>query len=117
MNVDVRIVKGIPLEQIETFEDKTVYNCALLTRETAKNLRAFPYLTGELERQEISAPITGSKKTYGLSAGVDYAMYVWKMNNVNWTNPNTQAQWYYSVYNKEGASITTDAVVRAIKEL
>ena len=117
MNVEVEIIKGLPIEQIETFEDKTVYNCAAFTRELAKGTSAFPYRTGELMRNEIKEPIVGSNKEYGLLQGVDYAKYVWKMKNVNWTNPSTEPQWYYNVFNKDGAGIVTDAVIRAIKEL
>ena len=43
----------------------------------AKGLRAFPYLSGELERQEIAEPITGSNKEYGLRVQVDYAKRVY----------------------------------------
>lgn len=117
MNIEIQIIKDLPTEQINQFEDKTVYNCALFTRELTKSTRAFPYRTGELERNEIAEPITGSNKEYGLTRGVSYATYVWKMKNANWTNPNTQPQWYYSVLNKSGMSILTEAVNKSLKEI
>lgn len=117
MDVEVRIVKDIPKEQINKFEDKVVYNTAVITREYTKGSSAYPYRTGKLMQTEVSAPILGSNKDYGLSAGVNYAKRVWNYNNVNWTNPSTQPQWYYNVYRQRGASIINNAVIRAIKEV
>ena len=31
MNIEIQIIKDLPTEQINQFEDKTVYNCALFT--------------------------------------------------------------------------------------
>lgn len=117
MNIEVNIVQGIPTEQIETFEDRTVYNVAVLTREMTKTLRAYPVRTGELQRQEIEQEIIGSNKEYGLGYGVDYAKRVYEYENVNWTNKSTLPHWYSSVLNKNGASILNDSVVRALKGL
>ena len=117
MNIEIEIVKGIPVEQINKFEDRTVYNTAVVTREFTKSKNTFPYLSGTLAREEIAAPIVGSNKEYGLTAGTDYAVAVWKMNNVNWTNKNTQPQWYYRNFEEKGAVLLTDAVMRALKEV
>ena len=117
MKIDIEIIKGLPIEQINMFEDRTVYNVAVETREMAKGLRAFPYLSGELERQEIAEPITGSNKEYGLSAGVDYAKRVYNYNEANWTNPNTEDHWYEKVYEKHYASIVNNAMEKASKEI
>ena len=117
MIAEVKIIKELPKEQIEQFIDKTVYNTVVLTREYTKSANAFPYLTGELMRQEVAQPVTGSNKSYELLSGVDYAKYVWNYNNVKWTNPSTRPQWYLSTYEKEKASILSNAVARAIKEL
>lgn len=117
MNIEVKIIKGIPTEQIEKFEDRVVYNLAVLTREETKGLNSYPVRTGELMRQEVAQAILGSNKEYGLSAGVDYAKYVWKFENVKWTNKSTLPHWYYSVFNKNGAMITHNSVERALKEI
>ena len=117
MNVEVQVLKGIPEEQIEKFTDRVVYNTAVLTREMAKNIQAYPVKTGTLMREEVAQEIIGKDKEYGLGAGTSYAKYVWKMENVNWTNKRTQPHWYYSVYNKFGATITTQAVVKTLKGL
>lgn len=117
MNVEIKFVKDIPKEQIEHFEDRVVYNTAALTRESTKNANAYPYLTGNLRRSEVSAPISGSNKEYGLQSGTGYAKYVWNMNNVHWTNSSTQPQWYYNIFRQKAALIVANAVVKAIKEL
>lgn len=117
MNVEIKIVKGIPSEQIEKFLDKTVYNVAVETREETKSLNAFPIRTGTLQREEVAQEIIGNNKEYGLGAGTSYAKYVWKMENVNWTNKSTLPHWYYSVFNKKGAIIMTNAVNQALKGL
>lgn len=114
---DVKIIKKIPEREIEEFTDKTVYNVAVLTRETAKELRAFPRRTGRLEETEIQQHITGSNKEYGLSAGVDYAVYMYNLDKANWTNPKTEPHWYYNIYDRYKKTIVMDAVSRAKKEV
>ena len=117
MNVEVILAKPIPVEQISNFEDKTVYNTAVLTREYTKSSNAYPYLTGKLQKSEVAAPIIGSNKKYGLLAGVDYATTVWGYRNVAWTNPSTKPQWYYSEFREKGSIIVSNAVQRALKEV
>lgn len=117
MNIEVKVIKGIPVQQIDKFEDRVVYNTALFTREYVKARNAYPYLTGKLARSEIASPITGSRKTYGLTSGVDYAKYVWAMKDVNWTNPSTKPQWYYTAFKEKGYSFITNAVMAAKKEI
>ena len=117
MNVEIEIVKDLPVEQIEKFEDRVVYNVAINTRNTTKSENAYPYRTGLLAREEIKAPIEGNNKEYALMTGVDYAKYVWKMNNVNWTNKQTQPQWYYNVLKQNSSVIINNSVVQALKEI
>ena len=117
MEIEVKIIKGIPKEQIDEFEDKVVYNTAVATREFTKSRMNYPYLTGKLMRSEVAAPIVGSNKSYGLTTGVDYAIDVWGMTNVNWTNPNTQPQWYYRNFQQKGYGFLTEAVIKAKKGL
>jgi hypothetical protein len=117
MNVEVEIIKDIPKQQIEKFEDKVVYNTAILTREYTKSANAYPYLTGRLRSSEVSSPVVGVNKEYGLTAGVKYASRVWDYNNVNWTNPSTRPQWYYTTFKNQTNTIVSNAVVRALKEI
>jgi hypothetical protein len=119
-SIDVKAIikEDIPEKQIEQFEDRVVYFTALLTREFTKGARAYPHLTGELERQEVRVPIQRlDKASYGLLRGTTYASYVYKMKNVKWTNPSTQPQWYSTIYRQREKTITETAQERALKEL
>lgn len=117
MNVEIKVIKGLPTQQISKFEDRTVYNTAVATREYTKSRNAYPYRTGKLRQSEVASPITGSNKEYSLLGGVDYAKDVWAMNNVKWTNPSTKPQWYYSSFKERGEVLLTNAVLRALKEI
>lgn len=118
MQVEIEILKDIPEVQIKNFEDRTIYNTAVFTREYTKSSTAFPELSGELKRQEIAAPIENlGNNTYGLTGGVDYAKYVWNYKNAKWTNPNTQPQWYASVLKSSAATIISNAVQTTLKEV
>ena len=117
MEVNVEIIKGIPEDKIDLFKDRVIYYTAVATREYVKSRSAYPYLSGELSRQEIASPITGKDAEYNLLAGTDYAKHVWKMNNANWTNKSTKPQWYKSVYRQKEKTIIDNAQKRAIKEI
>lgn len=117
MNVEIKILKDLPTKQLNHFEDRVIYNTAVLTREYTKTANAYPYLTGNLRRSEVSSPILGSNKSYGLQAGTNYAKAVWNMTNVSWTNKSTQPQWYYNILRRKGESIIQNAVSRALKEI
>lgn len=117
MNVKIEWEKPIPEKQIERFEDRVVYNCALYTREQTKNDDAFPYLSGKLYENEIKAPILGSSLSYGLSGGVGYAKYVWRMKDVKWTNKSTKPQWYYTEFKNNSEKIVHQAVNTSLKEI
>lgn len=117
MMIQFKWVKPLPTKQINAFEDRVVYNTALYTREYTKGTSAFPRLTGELERQEIAAPIVGSNKNYALTGGTDYAGYVWRMTGVNWSNKATQPQWYYTTFKNNAEKIVSQAISSALKEI
>lgn len=117
MNIEIKIIKGIPEKQIDTFEDRVVYNTALATKEYVKNRNAYPYRTGELRRSEVASQILGDHKEYSLDGGVDYAKTVYGYTNVNWTNPSTVPQWYYNAFRQKGALLLTNAVLVAKKEI
>ena len=117
MSIEVQIIKDIPTNQINEFEDRVVYNTAVLTREMTKSSSSYPYLTGKLARTEISIPVQGSNKEYSLLAGVDYAKYVWKMENAKWTNSSTKPKWYLTNYKLYKESIIKTAINRALRSL
>lgn len=117
MNIEVAIIKDIPVQQINNFEDRVVYNVAVNTREFTKSSDTYPYLSGTLKREEIKAPIVGSNKQYGLDRGVDYATYVYKMDGVQWTNKTTQPHWYMANFKNQSNLIVNNAVNSALKEV
>lgn len=118
MDYELEWIKEIPIEQIRKFEDKIIYNCAVYTREFTKSQDAYPYLSGELQKSEVALPIqTINENEYGLGAGIDYAVKVWKYKNANWTNPSTQPQWYYTIYRNNNATIMQQAFSSALKEV
>lgn len=117
MDIEVKVIKGIPKEQISKFEDRVVYYTAIATREYVKGKNGYPYLTGRLQRSEIAAPILEMNKEYSLTTGVNYAKAVWNYTNVNWTNPSTMPKWYLTAFQKSGATLTLNAVLRAMKEI
>ena len=117
MQIEIEIIKPLPEKEIKKFEERVVYNAAVYTREFTKSASAYPRLTGRLQSTEVSLPISGSNLEYGLGAGVSYAKDVWMKTNVNWTNPSTQPQWYFSVFKKQGDSIINQAVSTALKEI
>ena len=117
MKVTFQWIKPLPIKDIDRFEDRVVYDCALYTREYTKGTSAYPRLTGTLERTEMAAPIVGSNKTYGLVSGVNYAKYVWRMDGVNWTNKATKPKWYYTQFKNDKEKIIAQAVSSALKEI
>lgn len=117
MDIEVEIVKDIPVKQIKQFEDRVVYFTAVLTRENTKSQNAYPYLSGDLSRAEIASPVLGSHGEYGLLAGVKYAKYVYNFKNPQWTNKSTLPQWYHSIFRSRGKLLVMEAKTRALKEL
>lgn len=121
MNIEFEIIKDIPVQQISKFENQTIKNVATLTRDETKSKEAFPHLTGELERTEsTSEPINLGDLEYGLSAGVEYAFDVWKMPpkpETDWTNDNTEAQWYETIYKKHKGTIVQTAIITALRSI
>jgi hypothetical protein len=117
MNVEFKWVKDIPKQKINMFEDRVVYYAAIYTRERVKGTDAYPYLSGELSRQELAQPIVGSDKQYSWLSGVDYAVYVWNMKSPHWTNPKTKPQWYYTQFKQDKEKILSQAQTIALKEI
>ena len=110
-------VKELPVKQINKFEDRVVYYAAIYTRERVKGTNAYPYLSGELSRQELAQPIVGSDKQYSWLSGVGYAVYVWNMKSPHWTNPKTKPQWYYTQFKQDKKKILSQAQTVALKEI
>lgn len=117
MRVEIEVLKDIPKEQINKFEDRVVYYTAVATREYVKSKNGYPYKTGKLRRTEVASPITGGNKEYNLLTGVGYAKYVYNFTKANWTNPSTIPQWYYNAFRTQGKTFVNEAVNKSLKEL
>ena len=64
-----------------------------------------------------SSEIYGIKKEntgYSIGNDISYAKYVYNMNDstTHWSEPGTGSQWYKKVWQKQGKSITSQAVER-----
>ena len=108
MNVEYIVLKPLDTKSITNFMDKTVYNIARTTLDMTTG--HFPRRTGDLERGSYAFGVKGGNATYSLGTTVSYGKYVWDMKNVNWTNPSTLPQWYYTVFKNHSESIVSQAV-------
>lgn len=120
INVTVEIPRQLPIRELDSYIDKTVYNAARITLDFTNTKQRFPYRTGELNRGSMAEGVVGEgNKTYHLGArGVDYAMDVWEYpQSTNWTNPNTYAQWYMTEFKNEQELIMRQAVDNAMRGL
>lgn len=118
ISISVSIPKTLPIKQLDTFIDKTVYGIARNTLDYTNSKRHFPYLTGELNRASMAEGVRSERsKNYYLGArGVDYAPAVWKYpQNTNWTNPDTYAQWFVKEFKLEKDKIVRNAINNALR--
>lgn len=114
--VDIQIVKDLPVDKIDRWEDKVVFEIARKTLDFTDSGSHFPYLTGTLNVASMNEGVVSEgNMTYHLgSRGVEYAPKVWSYGeNTNWTNPSTIPQWYFGVFEKYKNEILQDAIVEA----
>lgn len=115
--VEVKIVKDLPVKELSEYEDKVVFGIARATLDFTNSGRHFPYLTGALNRASMSEGVVKeADKNYHLGArGVDYAPKVWNYGaGTNWTNPSTYPQWYITEFNKDKNLIVQSAIRQAL---
>lgn len=108
MALQVIIQKPLNTKGIEDFMDQTVKNTARVTLSMTSGY--FPRRTGTLERGSYAFGVQGGHSTYMLGTTANYGKYVWKMEGVNWTNPNTLPQWYYRVFRNHAEGIVYQAI-------
>lgn len=121
MNIEVKILKDIPVEKLEKFADLTVYAVARNTLDYTLSENRFPYKSGNLQRSSMAQAVRKEKNaTYCLDVpvGAEYAEYVWQFpQNVSWTNPDTYAQWYITTYKNRAEILTHNAVNSALRSV
>lgn len=115
INVTVTLPKKLPVKQLDSFVDRTVYNTARITLDRTQP--HIPRLTGRMERDIIGYGVKGSNKTYALGfTSATYTPYVWKYpQNTKWTNPRSYAQWFVTEFKNSKERITHQAVNQAMK--
>lgn len=122
MNVEVEInfIEELPIDKINEYKDLVVFGVARNVLDYTLAENRFPYLTGELQRSAMAEGVRKeSECTYYLGAeGVDYAKRVWEYpQKTNWTNPDTYAQWYVTMYQNKTEVITQNAIDNAIRSV
>lgn len=108
MEAQFIIQKPLNTAGIERFMDGVVKNTARVTLDMTAS--SFPRRTGDLERGSAAFGVKGGHATYSLGTTVGYGKYVWDMQGVNWTNPSTLPQWYYTVFRNHAESIISQAI-------
>lgn len=114
MRVSVQITAPLPLKQIDSFMDRTVYHTARITLDRTQP--HIPRLTGDMSRDIIGHGVTGSNKSYALGwVTRNYAPYVWNYpQNTNWTNPASYTKWFETEFRYAKESIVNTAVRMAL---
>ena len=111
--IEFKVVKPMPVKEINNYMDKIVFAIARATLDFTNTGHRFPYLTGELNISSMAEDVVKeSFGTYHLGArGVDYAPKVWNYpQSTNWTNPNTYAKWYETEFEKDKTIIVNSAI-------
>lgn len=121
VNVEVKVIEDLPIDKINKYADLVVYGVARATLDYTNSENRFPYLTGNLKQSALAEGVRQeSDKTYYVGAeGVDYAVDVWDMpqETTNWTNPDTYAKWYVTMYKNKKEIITQLAIDNAIRSV
>lgn len=101
-------------KNLDKFVDGVIYSVA---RETLD--RSYPTIPlsnnvnrGRLRASSLAYGVQGADATYTIGSIVDYAAYVWKMDNntTNWTTPGTGSEWYIRYFRIYGKGTVTQAI-------
>lgn len=119
ISVSASIPKTLPIKQLDTFIDKTVYGIARITLDYTNSKKHFPELTGDLKEASMAQGVTkDGKNSYWLGADetVDYAGIVWEYpKDTHWTNQDTYPQWYVTEFEIEKDKIVKNAISNALR--
>ena len=120
LSIDVKVLKGIPTKNIQSYMDTAVFSVARTTLDFTNAGMHFPYLTGALNMASMSEGVVQNAPCeYSLgAAGVDYAPIVYEFGNgTNWTNPSTYPQWYVTEFNQDRNVIMQNAIKTVLGRL
>ena len=119
--IEFVILKDLPVKELEKFEDQTIYTMARSTLDYTLCGNNFPLRTGNLLKSSMAQGVRQEKQNVyclDVPAGAEYAEYVWEMpQETNWTNPQTLAQWYASVFENKKELIVHNAVNTALRSV
>lgn len=95
--------------------DKTLYQMAKMTLDMS--IPTIPKDSGTMRRTSMAGGVRGGNGDIYIGSYTDYATYVWRMTNVNWTTPGTNGQWYARTLKQHQATIVNNAINRAWNEV
>ena len=105
------------LRGLELVGDKGMYMIARETLDRNNSSEITPWNTGKMSRSAMSGGVKGSNGHYYIGNYTDYASSVWKMTNVNWTNPKSENQWFMRTLQRNQASIVDTALKKYWQEM
>lgn len=105
------------LRGLELVGDKGMYMIARETLDRNNSSEITPWSTGKMSRSAMSGGVKGSNGHYYIGNYTDYASSVWKMTNVNWTNPKSENQWFMRTLQKNQVSIVDNALRKYWQEM
>lgn len=113
VNVSVNWYPG-KLNEVLQVSDKIMYTVARITLDTSYT--SIPLSNskgrGKLRQSSMSAGVRGSEGNYYIGSYTSYAKYVWNMENVNWSTPNTFGKWYEENWKKNKTNYMKQAIER-----
>lgn len=105
------------LRGLELIGDKGMYMIARETLDRNNSSKITPWNTGKMSRSAMSGGVKGSSGNYYIGNYTDYASSVWKMDNVNWTNPKSENQWFMRTLQRNQVSIVDIALKKYWQEM
>lgn len=105
------------LRGLELVGDKGMYMIARETLDRNNSSEITPWNTGKMSRSAMSGGVKGSNGHYYIGNYTDYASSVWKMTNVNWTNPKSENQWFMRTLQRNQVSIVDTALRKYWQEM
>ena len=101
------------MKELEQMPDKVCYAVARQFLDRLGSSKVTPYKTGKTEMTMFSNGVRGSNKNYSIGNYTNYAGYVYAFpQSVNWTNPQSKAQWFETYWKSNGKIIFENVVAR-----
>ena len=66
--------------------------------------------SGQLRRSTLTYGVRGSNGNYSIGSVTSYASYVYAMENVKWTTPDTYGKWFHTIYKEKGTLMLKNAM-------